>query len=137
MSALCRRYGVSRAGVYRARGRGVSAPAEQDRQLSGEIVRLFAAHHERYGSPRLHHLLRAAGWVVSRRRVARLMRAAGLRAKAVRGYRPKAQLRRQYAQHPNRLWTTRVERPNQVWVGSGSATSRTCASRRAGAISPW
>ena len=117
MSALCRRYGVSRAGFYRARRRGLSAHAEQDRQLSGEIVRLFAAHHQRYGSPRLHQLLRAAGWVVSRRRVARLMRAAGLRAKAVRGYRPKAQLRRQYAQHPNRLWTTTVERPNQVWVG--------------------
>jgi transposase InsO family protein len=45
------------------------------------------------------------------------MRAAGLRAKAVRGYRPKAQLRRQYARHPNRLWTTRIARPNQVWAG--------------------
>ena len=33
------------------------------------------------------------------------------------GTRALAQLRRQYAQHPNRLWTTRVERPNQVWVG--------------------
>jgi putative transposase len=117
VSALCRRYGVSRAGFYRARSRGPSAHAEQDRQLSGEIARLFAVHHERYGSPRLHQVLRAAGWVVSRRRVARLMRAAGLRAKAVRGYRPKAQLRRQYAQHPNRLWSTTVERPNQVWVG--------------------
>jgi len=117
VSALCRRYGVSRAGFYRARGRGASAHAEQDRQLSGEVARLFAAHHERYGSPRLHHLLQASGWTVSRRRVARLMRAAGLRAKAVRGYRPKAQLRRQYAQHPNWLWSTTVERPNQVWVG--------------------
>ena len=117
MSALCRRYGVSRAGFYRARRRGPSAHAEQDRELISEIARLFTVHHERYGSPRIHHLLRAAGWVASRRRVARLMRAAGLRAKAVRGYRPKAQLRRQYAQHPNRLWTTRVERPDQVWVG--------------------
>ena len=117
MSALCRRYGVTRAGFYSWQRRGVSAHAEQDRRLVAEIARLFAEHHERYGSPRLHQLLRDAGWVVSRRRVARLMRLAGLRAKAVRGYRPKAQLRRQYAQHPNRLWTTRVERPNQVWVG--------------------
>jgi len=117
VSALCRRYGVSRAGFYSAHRRGPSAHAEQDRKLLGEITRLSAAHRDRYGSPRLHHLLRAAGWIVSRRRVARLMRAAGLRAKAVRGYRPKAQLRRQYAQHPNRLWTTTVERPNQVWVG--------------------
>ena len=33
------------------------------------------------------------------------------------GYRPKARLNRRYAQHPNRLWTTTVTQPNQVWVG--------------------
>jgi transposase InsO family protein len=117
VSALCQRYGVSRAGFYSWRRRGESAHAEQDRQLTTEITRRFAAHQERYGSPRIHRVLRATGWVVSRRRVARLMREAGLRAKAVRGYRSKAQLRRQYAQHPNRLWTATVDHPNQVWVG--------------------
>ena len=117
MSALCRRYGVTRGGFYSWQRRGVSVHEEQDRRLLGEIARLFAAHHDRYGSPRLYQLLQAAGWVVSRRRVARLMRAAGLRARAVRGYRMKAQIHHRYAQHPNRLWTTHVERPNQVWVG--------------------
>lgn len=57
------------------------------------------------------------GWRVSRRRVARLMRAASLRARAVRGYRAKASIRTRYAQHPNRLWTMTVTRPDQVWVG--------------------
>jgi putative transposase len=85
--------------------------------LPTEIVRLCAVHHERYGSPRLHQALVNAGWAVSRRRVARLMRAAGLRAKAVRGYRAKAGIKAWFAQHPNRLWDTRVTRPNQVWVG--------------------
>ena len=85
--------------------------------MTAEIVRRFAVHHERYGSPRLHRDLIHAGWTVSRRRVARLMRAAGLRAKAVRGYRAKAGIRARFAQHPNRLWGTRVTRPNQVWVG--------------------
>jgi transposase InsO family protein len=45
------------------------------------------------------------------------MRAAGLRAKAVQGYRAKAGIRARFAQHPNRLWTTHVTRPEQVWVG--------------------
>jgi transposase InsO family protein len=45
------------------------------------------------------------------------MRAAGLRAKAVRGYRAKAGIRARFAQHPNRLWETRVTRADQVWVG--------------------
>ena len=82
-----------------------------------EIERLFLAHEERYGSPRLYRLLVAAGWRVSRRRVARLMRMAGLRAKAVRGYRAKVKVHQLYARHPNRLWTAIVTGPNQVWVG--------------------
>jgi putative transposase len=91
--------------------------AEQDRVLSTEIMRLFVQHQERYGSPRLYRLLVNAGWSVSRRRVARLTRSAGLRAKAVRGYRAKVNVHHQYARHPNLLWTTPVSAPNQVWVG--------------------
>jgi putative transposase len=45
------------------------------------------------------------------------MRAAGLRAKAVRGYRAKAGIRARFAQHPNRVWETEVDRINRVWVG--------------------
>lgn len=108
---------MTTAGFYAWRRRGESAHAEQDRLLTREIERLFAAHQERYGSPRLYQLLRNAGWLVSRRRVARLMRSAGLRAKAVQGYRAKMKVHHLYARHPNRLWTTRVSAPNQVWVG--------------------
>jgi len=108
---------VTTAGLYAWRRRGESVHAEQDRLLTKEIERLFAAHQERYGSPRLYELLRNAGWLVSRRRVARLMRAAGLRAKAVQGYRAKVKVHQLYARHPNRLWTTRVSAVNQVWVG--------------------
>lgn len=85
--------------------------------MTAEIVRLFAVHQQRYGSPRIYKALVNAGWACSRRRVARLMRAVGLRAKAVQGYRAKAGIRARFAQHPNRLWTTRVTRPGQVWVG--------------------
>jgi putative transposase len=45
------------------------------------------------------------------------MRAAGLRAKAVRGYRAKAGIRARFAQHPNRVWAATVSQHDQVWVG--------------------
>jgi transposase InsO family protein len=45
------------------------------------------------------------------------MRHVGLRAKAVQGYRAKANIHRLYARHPNRLWETTVTGANQVWVG--------------------
>ena len=108
---------MTAAGFYAWRGREESAHAKQNRVLSKEIVRLFTVHKERYGSPRLHRALVSAGWSVSRRRVAHLMRAAGLRAKAVRGYRAKVNIHQLYARHPNRLWTAQVTGPNQVWVG--------------------
>jgi putative transposase len=117
VSPLCRRYGVTAAGFYAWRQRGVSARAKQDRILLDEIERLFHVHRERYGSPRLYQAMRRAGWHVSRRRIARLMRAAGLRAKAVRGYRAKAKIHHLYARHPNRVAGLHVDRPNQVWVG--------------------
>jgi putative transposase len=117
VTSLCRRYHVTTAGFYAWRRRGESAHAKQNRVLTTEITRLFTQHHERYGSPRLYRLLVAAGWSVSRRRVAHLMRSAGLRAKAVRGYRQKAKVHALYARHPNRLWTAHVSAPNQVWVG--------------------
>ena len=56
------------------------------------------------------------GWAVSRRRIERLMRAAGLRARSAQIYRPKAGLRRVFARNPNLLWKHRAKRPDQVWV---------------------
>jgi transposase InsO family protein len=117
IGSLCARYGVTPSGFHAWRHRPASRHAERDQCLRAAITRLFAAHHARYGSPRIHRALQDEGWVVSRRRVARLMRTAGLRAKAVRGYRAKAQVRRLFARHPNRLWTMHVDRPDQVWVG--------------------
>ena len=117
VAALCRRYHVTRSGFYAARRRGESAHHKQNRELSLAILRSFRQHHGRYGSPRIWRMLQAEGWAVSRRRIAQLMRAAGLRARAVRGYRAKVKIHHLYARHPNRLWDLSVTRVNQVWVG--------------------
>ncbi|HEX8943178.1 MAG TPA: IS3 family transposase [Gemmatimonadaceae bacterium] len=117
VAPLCRRHDVTRAGFYAWRRRAASAHTCQDRALTAEIVRVFAQHHQRYGSPRIYRELIRIGWTVSRRRVARLMRAARLRAKAVCGYRAKAGIRARFAQHPNRVWAAHVTRRDQVWVG--------------------
>ena len=117
MTRLCALYGVTRAGYYAWRARPSSAHAAQDRQLRQHIHRLFQQHHGAYGSPRLQRALRAEGWAVSRRRVARLMRAAGLRARVAQLYRANPRLHRFFGQHPNRLWARVARRLNQIWVG--------------------
>jgi putative transposase len=117
VTQLCRYYAVTPGGFYAWRRRPRSTHAEQDDCLLKEITRVFTRHGGQYGSPRVHHAMTLAGWTVSRRRVARLMRQAGLRAKAVRGYRAKVGTHRFYGQHPNRLHTTRATAPDQIWVG--------------------
>ena len=108
---------MTRAGYYAWQRRPLSAHAEQDRELREQIAAIFAAHHGRYGSPRIHRELIGAGWRLSRRRVERLMRAAGLRARVARVYRANPALHRFFGQHPNRLPAAGARRPDQVWVG--------------------
>jgi putative transposase len=117
VSRLCALLGVTRAGYYAWRSRGESAHLEQDRTLSEQIRGIFEEHHGRYGSPRVQLELARRGLCVSRRRVERLMREAGLRARVARLYRSNPRLHQFYGQHPNRLWRKRAKRTNQFWVG--------------------
>ena len=117
MSRLCALYGVTRAGFYAWRARAESAHAERDRELIQAIEKIFQESAGTYGSPRVQRELVSQGWQVSRRRVERLMRTAGLRGRVVRVYRANPRLHRVYAQHPNRLWKHQAKRPDAVWVG--------------------
>jgi putative transposase len=75
----CRVLGVSRAGFYAWRERPPSARARADAELTAIIHRLHGENRGVYGSPRIHAELRAGGRRHGRKRVARLMRPAGLR----------------------------------------------------------
>jgi transposase InsO family protein len=78
---------------------------------------LFETSRGTYGSPRIHQALRAAGTRVSRRRVERLMREAGLRARAAKLYRAIPGLHAFFTSIPNRQLDRVVTGPDQVWVG--------------------
>jgi len=81
---MCRMLEVSPSGYYAWQKRGPSARAIADDQL----LRTVRIAHERsdgaYGAPRVLEELRADGVRVGRKRVARLMRAHGLRGQAAR-----------------------------------------------------
>jgi len=81
------------------------------------MAEIFEGSGGTYGSPRLHRELTGRGYRLSRRRVERLMRLGGWRARIVRVYRRKAGTHRWFAQHPNRVRRGRAKRPNQIWVG--------------------
>jgi transposase InsO family protein len=81
------------------------------------IRAVFDGSRGTYGSPRIHQALRAAGTRISRRRVERLMREGGLRARAAKLYRAIPGLHAFFTSVPNRQLDRLTTSPDQVWVG--------------------
>lgn len=78
--------GVSATGYHAAQRRPPSARAQTDEALLVTIRTVHRRSRRRYGAPRVHAELQAAGHRVSRKRVARLMRADGLAARRRRRF---------------------------------------------------
>jgi len=128
VTTLCRALAVSRAGFYAWHSRPESKRDCEDRRLA---VLVRAAHEESrrtYGSPRVHFDLTAQNERVGRKRVARLMRQASLKARVRRRYKcttmsehdqpiaPNLLARRFEAAHPNQRWVTDT---TELLAGSG------------------
>jgi putative transposase len=117
ISLLCRVLKVSRSGYYAWKERGPSKRSVEDAALSERIREVHERSRLTYGYPRVHAELRALGVECGRRRVARLMREAGLRG-CMRGRRRRSTTRRDgstapapdlvdrrfLAASPDRLW---------------------------------
>ena len=115
---MCRMLQVSASGYYAWQGRPPSRRAMADAVLTERIRAIHAASDENYGSPNIHAELRDEGTRVGRKRVARLMRKAGLRGVSRRrGF--VTTTRRDPKQRPapdlvNRKFV--ADGPNQLWV---------------------
>lgn len=116
MRVLCRCLQVSRSGYYAWAQRPPSDRARADVRLTRQLRLVHADSGRRYGRPRLVQALRAYGIPVSGKRVARLMRAAGLSARGRRRFRVTTQSCHHLPIAPNRLQQRfAVRRPNRVW----------------------
>ncbi|AGC44953.1 IS5 family transposase orfB [Myxococcus stipitatus DSM 14675] len=121
VATLCRVLGVTEAGYYAWKGRPASKRAVEDEQLTESIRGIHRMSDSTYGAPRVRAELAEEHRVkVGMRRVARLMRAAGLVGVSRRAYcvttrrdevaRPAADLvkRRFEASRPDELWVADI-----------------------------
>ena len=82
---LCEFLEVSRSGYYAWKNGQESARAKADRGVIEEIKQVFHTKRGRYGSPRITHELRRTGRTCNHKRVERLMREEGLKARGSKG----------------------------------------------------
>jgi putative transposase len=120
IQSMCKAFGVSRAGYYAWLGRGPSVQANADAKLAARIKAIHAASRETYGAPRVHAELVDEGIHVGRKRVERLMKAAGIAGVSRRKgtgttfrderVRPASDLveRNFRADEPDRLWVADI-----------------------------
>ena len=81
---LCAALNISRSGYYAWRAGQESARELANREMAQQIKQLFEAKRQRYGSPRITQQLRRQGQVCNHKRVERLMRQEGLKARSGR-----------------------------------------------------
>jgi putative transposase len=114
---MCRVLGVSPSGYYEWLGRGPSARAVADVAILERIEHHHVASRGTYGAPRILDDLADEGIHVGRKRVARLMRAAGIVGVSRRRYRGTTRRDRESVAAPDLVERQfKAEGPNELWV---------------------
>ena len=113
---MCRVFKVHRSGFYAWLHEPQSPRAKANEALTAKIREFYDQSMGIYGSPRIFFDLMEAGVACSENRVARLMRAAGI--KSVRGYkRPRYKAGRPSLVAPNQLQRQfQHDEPDLAWV---------------------
>lgn len=117
IATQCRLLGVSTSGYYAWHKRGTSARSRADHDLLSKIREIHVHSRGTYGAPRVHAELAATGVRIGRKRVARLMRLAGL-AGVSRRKAPRTTIRtRGESVAPDLVQRSfTAEAPDQLWV---------------------
>jgi len=114
---MCALLNLSRSGFYAWRKRGLSKRAVSNEDLTEEIKRIYDEGRGEYGSPTIYHVLREKGFQVNRKRIVRLMRQIGLRAKVHRRFKKTTSPCKDREAAPNLLMQQfQTSGPNRVWL---------------------
>jgi transposase InsO family protein len=117
VAASCRVLGVSPSGYYAWCERPPSARAQADERLLEQIRAIHAQSRGTYGARRIRIELRARGIHCARKRIARLMRQAGLAGAQRRRYRGTTRQNRAAIAAPDLVQRDFTALgPNQLWV---------------------
>ena len=108
---------MRKSSYYKWLKNGPSTRWQENEKLLVEIMDIFEESDGTYGSPRMTKELMARGWNVGKNRVAKMMRAADIRARKPKRFVVTTDSKHNYPVVPNVLNRKfRATRPGQIWV---------------------
>ena len=114
---MCRVMKINSGCYYRWKKQPISRRTLEGVHLKTAITRVFKISDKTYGSPRVHQELKSEGFVVSRKRVAKLMKEEGLQSKIRKQWKVTTNSSHRYPVAQNLLAQNfAVSRPDEVWV---------------------
>lgn len=125
---MCRALEVSPAGYYTWRARKPSQRAKENERLVEQIKSAYVESRGIYGSPKIYRSLRREGETVNHRRVSRLMKGHGIKARRVKKSKRTTDSRHSLpvaenvpardfnAERPDEVWTSDIP---YVWTAEG------------------
>ena len=118
IDVLCQALGVSRGGYWSWRRRRPSARKLGDEMLLADVQRIYGEGRSTYGSPRIHDALNKNGIACGKKRVERLMRENGIKAKHKRKHKPQCTDSAHKMPVAENLLNRQFSRskPDQAWV---------------------
>lgn len=118
VSAMCKVTGLSRSSYYEYLHKPLPAEAMKNKEISAMVIEVFAEGRETYGARRIRQRLMQKKVVISRRKVAKLMKESGLKVKTKRKFKATTD-----SNHNNPIAPNLLDRkfdapePNRYWVG--------------------
>ena len=120
VNRVCRVFGVSRSGYYAWKKRSITPRDIRDEKLIEEVKEIHEMSRETYGAPRVRDELKDRGKKVSRKKVANLMREAGIAGRKKKRFKVVTTDSRHALPIANRVFKaeeheSQVVRPNEFW----------------------
>jgi putative transposase len=115
---MCRVLKVSRSRYYYWHKNPISKRAAQNAVLTKKVEAVFIEGRQNYGARSIHNRLAQRGVSISRKRVAKLMKTAGLAPKTKRKFKVTTDSKHSHFVAPNLLQRQfHVAKPNRYWAG--------------------